>query len=1124
MENKSSSSQDIIFILLGCVFTAIAILGISIIPKSEISPSYSEVRSEKSKYLSDPKGYPDKFREYFRAIEGLDQGYQPYPQGYQIREHQRALQKNAKNARASVNLAWVERGPGNNGGRSRAVIQDPGDPSLNTWFVASVGGGVWRGQLSTRYGLKSLEWTPLTDDLPTLAATTLAMSANHPDVMYVGTGEGFFNLDASAGTGIFRSDDRGQSWIQLSSTVDTQTEDWRYVNRLIVHPDNPDIVVAATNAGIYRTENGGQSFVKVHDSEYRVQDLKAHPTNFDIQFAAVDKTEILRSTDGGKTWETVFDFFRYPPDRIELAISQSNPDVIWASVNGANGRSTDGEIGGNPISLIISELYRSVDGGQSWRYLQHSEGTEVSGSIFLFQQGWYNNSLLVHPFFPDSVFIGGVWLSKAWINPQSDPVEPALVGVVTDFKVTANFIDFVSFRGSGAQGRVEIGYLDSEENDIQDITVDDVQSVEVRFGPGLSQKAHRFTVQPGGGTNGDGGAGIFLPEYIYEDYVEVPFEVWDTDNNRQLMISFRDQAADGKWSLIALNTAGPGSTHSREYVFISKYDYDDTAPHPDIMTDGGVRMGMMYNYWPVLRRSGSGWDPNDPSQGTIEIIFRKELQATEIVTIDDWEETNEIIHVDHHALVAIPTEQGNFQILNTNDGGFAYSLNNGENWREGDTSPGFNTSQFYDATKQPGLARYIGGTQDNSTWISGFNPNSKSNWDEELGGDGFDVVWKSADSLIGTSQNNNISRTVDGGDTWESAGNIDDWSGQFFTSLGWTPETGEAVFAYSPEGGPLRSLNFGNSWHQLYPDWSPIKGRNAVTGGGGKVRVSIADPSVVWAGNFFIAPRSPGNLHVFEDALNSLPKVRAREVNRPDGAPVTPISGLATHPFTRATAYVMFSAWCQPKLFRTEDLGESWEQLSGFPEDRPRTSTAPCPGSSNGFPNAKVYDLEVFDHIPWVMWGATDLGIYESRDHGETWAYADNGLPAVSVWRIRVVDDEIILATHGRGVWTLPLDQVITHAEQDGLEIPDSFELIGNYPNPFNPTTNIEFRVANASHIRVDVFDILGRKVATLTDQPYESGSHQIQWDASSISSGQYIYRMEADGKIIGAKSMVLVK
>ncbi|MYF40490.1 MAG: T9SS type A sorting domain-containing protein [Rhodothermaceae bacterium] len=75
-----------------------------------------------------------------------------------------------------------------------------------------------------------------------------------------------------------------------------------------------------------------------------------------------------------------------------------------------------------------------------------------------------------------------------------------------------------------------------------------------------------------------------------------------------------------------------------------------------------------------------------------------------------------------------------------------------------------------------------------------------------------------------------------------------------------------------------------------------------------------------------------------------------------------------------------------------------------------------------------------------------------------------------------------------------------------------------------NPNTTIGFKLATDSHISVSVFDVLGRKVATLTDQPYSRGTHQITWDASAMSSGQYIYRMEADGKLIGSKAMVLVK
>jgi len=1117
MEKASKISREVIFACLGCVLICVTVIGIAMIPSTPTSRSVTEIRSEKSRYLKNPLGHPNKFYEYFRDAQGLDQGYTPYPQGYQIQQHQDALLINAKNGRLPVELAWVERGPGNAGGRARAVVHDPGDPTLNTWFIASVGGGVWRGRRSKNdFGLEKVEWTPLTDHLPSLAATTLAMSANNPDVMYVGTGEGFNNVDASSGTGIFRTNDRGKSWTRLPGTVNPASPDWRYVNRLIIHPDNPEIVVAVTNTGIFRTENGGQSFTMVYSSEAPVFDLKVHPTDFNIQFAAVNESAILRSIDGGKTWEISLEDFRYPPNRIEIAISQSNADVIWASVDGVGGSRV---VGNPPLTYPISDLYRSVDGGLTWRHIDLS-GKEIDiETAFLGPQGWFNNSLLVHPFSPDSVFIGGVWMSKAWVNKNSR-VEEFASGRISSFEYPA-FIEFQRFGGAGAGGRIDLGYLnEDEDDDIQDVKIENMVSVEIRFGPGLTQKAHLFTVPPQGGTRRDGGAGISLTEYIYEDYVDVPFQVWDTDNNRQLMVSFRDQGRDTQWTLSPSNIQGPGNTQSREYLFISRYDYNATTPNTNLATSGGVRKGLLYFFWPILDVTGPGWDPNSPPSATIDIDFKMFQQLVETGTVEyDVKSNDEFdVHVDHHALIAVPSGGRNFHIMNTNDGGFAYSQDSGKSWKEGDKALGMNTSQFYDATRHPNQAKYIGGTQDNSTWISEFNPNRNSPWEEILFGDGFDVIWKSPDSLMGTSQGNKIFRSLNGGVTWESADEFpDDWDGQFLTTLGWTPKTGEAVFTYSPTVGAIRSLDFGASWHQLYSDW------DEATGNGAKIRVSLADPSIVWFGRTVI-PGLPGNLHVSEAALNSISKVRTREVNIPDSAPRSIITGIATHPFSLSTAYIMFSAWCQPKLFRTEDLGRSWEHLSGFPEDRPINSAAPCPGSSNGFPNAKVWDLEVFPQIPWIIWAATDIGIYESRDHGQTWAYADNGLPAVSVWRIRIVDDEIVLATHGRGIWTLPIDQVQTHAQQDAQEVPDSFELIENYPNPFNPTTTISFRVPSDSHIRVIVFDMLGRQVAKLVDQSFESGSHQIQWNASNVSSGQYIYRMEANGKVIDAKSMSLIK
>jgi hypothetical protein len=994
------------------------------------------------------------------------------------------------------------------GGRTRAILIDHTDPTANTWFVGAVGGGVWKARryIDTSDQTK-VEWTPLTDHLPSLAVSTMAgASVSHPDVIYFGTGEGFGNIDASSGVGMFKTIDGGNTWTHLTST--TNSPDWAFINRIVVDPNNPDIVVAATNTSIFRSEDGGQSFLAVAANQGgRIQDLRAKPDNFNVQFATVNGTGILRSTDGGKTWKDSFSGLVYGGARIELAISQSHPEVVWASVEDAGGRST-------PLGGPIADIYRSLDAGESWIFVDNLESVPEFFQGFLGAQGWYDNAITVHPFSPDTVYIGGVLRWKVWIEGD----EAFQTGTVGRFTNNASsFLDLINFGASHAGGLVDVGYSDPE---VTNMGVNEMTSVEIRFGPNLTQFAHRFSVPANGGTNGDGGAGIAFVDYMYRDYVEVPFQVWDTDNNRQLMVSFRDQANNGAWDLIPFNTAGPGTTHSRDYIFISKHDYNDSAPLSDYMVDGGFSSGLMYFMWPVLAGGDEvTWDPNSPSPGTVEIDFT--TIKGEYRNMDLWENGN--VHVDHHNLTVVPIDESSneFHILNGNDGGFAYSRDGGETWAEGDAFPGYNTSQFYDATKRPGFPMYLGGTQDNGTWASYNMANSRRGWRDMLGGDGFDVVWKGADSLMGSIQFNNILRSVDGGTNWEPAGNILGWQGQFLSSIGWTPESGATVFSISPDpaGGLLRSLDFGASWNAI-----PASNPDAWVGGnGGKVRVSLADPSVVWAG-YRLRTTGGGRLHVSENALNPFQgegvqdPVVLRPVNSPSFAPTSQISGLATHPFSRATAYVTFSVSCQPKLLRTEDMGQTWEDLSGF------VGTDGCQ-SNNGFPNARVWDVEVFPEVPRIIWAGTDLGIFESRDHGQTWAYADNGLPAVSVWRIRIVDGEVVLATHGRGVWSLDLTEVLTSVEEEaGASLPTSFELLENYPNPFNPSTTIGFKLAADSHIRVSVFDVLGRKVATLTDQPYSRGTHRISWDASAMGSGQYIYRMEADGKLIGAKAMVLVK
>jgi Tol biopolymer transport system component len=90
-------------------------------------------------------------------------------------------------------------------------------------------------------------------------------------------------------------------------------------------------------------------------------------------------------------------------------------------------------------------------------------------------------------------------------------------------------------------------------------------------------------------------------------------------------------------------------------------------------------------------------------------------------------------------------------------------------------------------------------------------------------------------------------------------------------------------------------------------------------------------------------------------------------------------------------------------------------------------------------------------------------------------------------------------------------------------EVPGGFVLGQNYPNPFNPTTSVEFRVSGFGFVALKVFDVLGREVATLVDEVRQAGAHTVRWDASSLPSGVYYYRLQA-GAFTQSRKMVFLK
>ncbi|MEW5995377.1 MAG: T9SS type A sorting domain-containing protein, partial [Candidatus Zixiibacteriota bacterium] len=89
--------------------------------------------------------------------------------------------------------------------------------------------------------------------------------------------------------------------------------------------------------------------------------------------------------------------------------------------------------------------------------------------------------------------------------------------------------------------------------------------------------------------------------------------------------------------------------------------------------------------------------------------------------------------------------------------------------------------------------------------------------------------------------------------------------------------------------------------------------------------------------------------------------------------------------------------------------------------------------------------------------------------------------------------------------------------------VPDQFSLSQNYPNPFNPTTEISFSLPTASNISLEIYNVLGQRVAVLADGAYSAGHHTVTWDASRHSSGVYFYRLSTEG-FVQTRKMLLLK
>ncbi|TGE20585.1 T9SS type A sorting domain-containing protein [Hymenobacter aquaticus] len=342
-------------------------------------------------------------------------GYVPRERLLAAQEYAQELLAQRPSRRLPVNsltqTTWVERGPGNVGGRIRSLVVDPGDATGNTVWAGAAGGGLWKTTTGTA---TTPTWQSIDNFFANLAVTAIAFNPANPDIMYFGTGEGYYNADAVRGLGIWKSTDHGVTWTQLSST--SRSINFQYILKLVVHPTTGH-VYAATRAGLFRSTNAGTSWEKVLGAGAgAVTDRAA-----DIEIGADNKIyvgmgiqtgdAIYKSTTGAlNSWTNLNTAANsgLPTsgyERIELACAPSDANVVYAMFQATND--------------AILDIFRSADGGNTWTALNKPRWE--NSDDFTRGQAWYDLSIGVSPSNANQIFIGGVDLFRT-LDASATPV------------------------------------------------------------------------------------------------------------------------------------------------------------------------------------------------------------------------------------------------------------------------------------------------------------------------------------------------------------------------------------------------------------------------------------------------------------------------------------------------------------------------------------------------------------------------------------------------------------------------------------------------------------------------------------------------------------------------------
>ncbi|REE02069.1 CUB domain-containing protein [Marinoscillum furvescens] len=325
----------------------------------------------------------------------------------QIKKH---FDAQAKARTGSSEHPWIERGPSKVGGRTRAIMWDPNDASGKKVWAGGVSGGLWYN--TDIYDVNE-GWQKVDDFWGNLAITCIAADPNDPKTFYVGTGEGY--AGASRGAGIWKSTDAGQTWKQLSATANYYfvldlvvrnengssvlyfgCRDYYYQGKWHDALD-----------GLLRSTDGGLTVSQVLPIAngyiaYSASDIELDANN-NLWVGSIENSfnggggTILYSTDG-QNWEIKTQ--RSNASRMELACAPSDANTVYALVEGSG---------------QVKEIIKSTDGGDTWQAVSKpiDADDDIAADDFSRGQAWYDLIAAVDPNDANTLIVGGIDLFKS---------------------------------------------------------------------------------------------------------------------------------------------------------------------------------------------------------------------------------------------------------------------------------------------------------------------------------------------------------------------------------------------------------------------------------------------------------------------------------------------------------------------------------------------------------------------------------------------------------------------------------------------------------------------------------------------------------------------------------------